>query len=82
MSKIIPIKEFRKNLSHYTDFVQQGNTLIVIRRSKPAFKIIPLTEDEKEGKWKTLIDFTEDYPDGIPAEILLKKIEKFEKKHG
>ncbi len=82
MSKIVPIKDFRKNLAHFADLAEQGVEIIVIRRSKPAFKVIPLAKDEEDVQWETLIDFTEEYPGGIPAEKLLKILQDFQKKHG
>ncbi len=69
MTKLIPIKEFRKNLAHYADLAEKGITVVVIRRSEPSFKIVSLEEE-----WEDFIDFTEGGKKrGIPAGALLKK---------
>lgn len=82
MSKIIAIKEFRKNLSSFADLVSQGQTIIVIRRSEPAFKVIPIENLEGEDQWQELIDFTDGgKKKGIQANKLVKFMEDFEKKH-
>lgn len=85
MTKLIPIKEFRKNLAHYADLAEKGMTIVVIRRSEPSFKVIPLHEDPRgsDREWADCIDFTEGGKKrGIPARQLLKKIQEFEKKYG
>lgn len=83
MSKIVPIKEFRKNLAYFADLAQQGDSIIVIRRSAPVFKVVPIEHLEVEDKWENEIDFTEgEKKKGIPAKKLLEAMEEFEKKHG
>ena len=80
MTKVIPIKEFRKNLSHFADIVEDGGIIVVIRHSQPAFKVIPVNQEEK---WEELIDFTAGgKKKGIPARKLLTEMKKFMKKHG
>ncbi len=83
MSKVVPIKEFRQNLAHFTDLVGQGETFIVIRRSVPAFKVVPIKAIEAEDQWEEMVDFTDHgKKKGIPAKQLLKIMENFEKNHG
>lgn len=83
MSKIVSIKEFRNNLSYFADMVDQGDTVIVIRRSVPVFKITPVESIEADDKWEELIDFTDGgKKKGISAKKLLKKMLDFEKDHG
>src|SRR3989338_10065580 len=84
LTKLVPIKEVRKNIAHYADFAEKGITIVVIRRSEPSFKIVPLGEDDIEtGEFEDFIDFTEGGKKrGIPATVLLKKMQEFEKKYG
>lgn len=83
MSKVVSIKEFRNNLSYFADMVDQGDTVIVIRRSVPAFKITPVESIEADDKWEELVDFTNGgKKKGISAKKLLKKMLDFEKNHG
>ena len=53
---IIGIKELRQNLDEYITQVDKGKTFTVFRRSKPVFKITPITPEE--DMWETVIDFT------------------------
>jgi len=54
----IAIKDFRNNLSSFADKAEKGESFIVFRRSKPAFKVVPV-EIETDEKWETVIDFTQ-----------------------
>ncbi len=82
MSQVVSIKQLRQNLAHFTDLVANGESIIVIRRSVPAFKIIPIDKIETDDKWETLIDFTDNgKKKGIPAKNLLKTMQDFEKKY-
>lgn len=72
MENIIGLKELRKNVGAYAAEVKKGRSFIVVKRSKPIFKITP--PDEGAEMWETVIDFTEFYKDGIPARELLKKL--------
>ncbi len=68
MKNIINLKEFRENVAKYESRIQKGDSFIVMRRSKPLFKISPIDE---EG-WETVIDFTEFRKGGISASELIK----------
>lgn len=51
---IIGIKDLHKELSSIPDQVKNGTTFIVVKNSKPAFKIVPI--DTQEEKRYTLDD--------------------------
>lgn len=57
MSKQISIKNLRSNLANIADEVEGGESFVVIRRSEPSFKIVPVSAELDEG-WETVIDFT------------------------
>ncbi|MEK7528646.1 MAG: type II toxin-antitoxin system Phd/YefM family antitoxin [Patescibacteria group bacterium] len=58
MQKTVPIKQFRNDISSFADQVEEsGKTFIVIRHSRPCFKVVPITDDE-DGEWETVVDFT------------------------
>jgi antitoxin (DNA-binding transcriptional repressor) of toxin-antitoxin stability system len=80
MYKDISIKELRTLLAEIADRVQKGERFRVIRRSKPAFKIIPVhivLPDEGEEGWETVVDFTEGgKTKGAPVEDVLKTLRK------
>lgn len=69
---ILGLKELRENLSEYEKQIRKGRSFIVMKRSKPIFKIGPVDE----GGWETVIDFTKFRNDGIPAKELLARLHK------
>lgn len=71
MDTIINLKELRENVAGYAKRVKKGDSFIVMKRSKPLFRIAPV---EEEG-WETLIDFTKFRKGGIPASELIRILE-------
>ena len=78
MDKIIGLKELRENMEKYATQVQMGRSIIVYKRSKPLFKLIPVDDDDDEAGWETLIDFRTipGYEKGIRAEELIERLER------
>jgi hypothetical protein len=77
MQQIIGLKELKQNPDVYAKKVHQGHSFIVVKQSKPMFRIsspvIPdvpeIDLDEADGKgWKTIIDFTKIRKGGVPIE--------------
>ena len=58
----------------YEKEIQKGNSFIVLKRSKPLFKIIPIHEEE----WEEVIDFTKFRKNGISAEELISRLQKMQ----
>lgn len=54
MSKIISVQDIRESLASITNQAQAGETFVVVRNSKPVFKIVPPYEKEKSGGNKAL----------------------------
>lgn len=50
MSKIISVQDIRQSLAAIADQAQAGETFVVVRNSKPVFKIVPPFESEKAGR--------------------------------
>ncbi len=73
MTTIVGLKELRENLGAYERRVQRGDSFIVMKRSKPIFKISPI--DEEEG-WESILDFTKTSTKGMPAKELLARLKK------
>lgn len=71
MAEIIGLKELRENIDSYIAGVARGKSFIVVRRSKPVFKIAPPDEEEL---WETVIDFTRIRKGGVPAEEVLARL--------
>jgi len=68
----VGLKELRENMEKYASLVKKGKSFIVVKRSKPLFKISSIDEDD--GLWETVIDFTRLKKGGIPAEELLDRL--------
>jgi len=72
MLNIIGLKELRQNMPQYVQRVQKGQSFIVVKQSKPLFKISPLEQDVDE-QWEEVIDFTKINKGGVKlAEVLAR----------
>jgi len=71
-TNILGLKELRENMQKYASLVEKGKSFIVVKKSKPLFKISSVDEDD--GLWETIIDFTKIRKGGIPAEELLHRL--------
>jgi prevent-host-death family protein len=78
MRNIVGLKELRQNVDKFVARVGRGESFVVMRRSRPIFRITPV--DEEEG-WETIIDFTKipKYRNGIPADELLRILKRMKK---
>lgn len=84
MEQIIGLKELRQNVSAYAKKVKQGQSFIVVKQSKPLFKISPIIPEADEHyhdpNYETLIDFTKIRKGGVDARDVLKALKKL--RHG
>jgi len=71
MRQIIGLKELRENVGMYADKVKRGMSFVVVRRSKPLFKITPIDDEEN---WETVIDFTKMRKGGVPIKDILSHL--------
>ena len=69
---ILGLKELRENMQKYASLVEKGESFIIVKKSKPLFKISSLDEDD--GLWETVVDFTKIRKGGIPADELLARL--------
>ncbi|MCX6810094.1 MAG: hypothetical protein NTZ65_05140 [Candidatus Berkelbacteria bacterium] len=72
MENIIGLKDLRKNLPDYEKKIASGATFLVLKKSKPIFRISPVFEQESE--WEEAIDFTKMKKGGVAIEDLLKRL--------
>ncbi len=70
---IVGLRELRGNIDAYASKVKRGGSFIVMRKSKPLFKIVPL---DLENQWETMVDFTEINKNGVSAKEILKELRK------
>ena len=71
MENIVGLKELRQNVSQYIADVKKGKSFIVVRRSKPVFKI---SSPESEEQWETIVNFTDIKKGGIVINDLLSRL--------
>lgn len=69
---ILGLKELRENMQKYASRVERGESFIVVKRSKPLFKISSIDEDDR--LWETVVDFTKIRKGGISSEELLARL--------
>lgn len=72
MDKIIGLKDLRENLPAYAEKISRGDCFIVVKKSKPLFRISPIDEDE--SLWEDVIDFTKIKKGGVGIRELLKRL--------
>ena len=72
MEKFVGLKELRENMEQYAKRVKAGESLVVMRRSTPLFKISPV--EEKEEGWEEVIDFTKIKKGGVNIKDILSRI--------
>lgn len=70
MASLIGLKELREHLSKYERRVREGQSFIVMKRSRPIFRIAPVDD----GSWETVVDFTKIKKHGIDIHDLLKRL--------
>jgi prevent-host-death family protein len=76
---IIGLKDLRENTESYISKIKKGKSFVVVKRSKPVFKITPVDEWGDEGIWETVVDFTEINPKGVPATEVRKALAEIKK---
>jgi len=72
MDNLVNLKELRENLSKYESRIARGDSFLVMKRSKPIFRISPVDE----GDWETVIDFTKIRKGGVTLDEALKALKK------
>ena len=72
MKNLIGLKELREHADTYITAVQRGESFIVVRRSKPIFKMSPV--DEGEEAWEEVADFTKVKKGGVALGDLLARL--------
>lgn len=72
MDTIVKLKDLRENLPTYESRIARGASFLIVKRSKPVFRITPVND---EG-WETVIDFTRFKQKGIQAKDLLERLKR------
>lgn len=72
-NNIVGLKELRGNMQKYASLVEKGESFVIVRKSRPIFKIVP---PESENQWETVADFTKINKNGLAAKEILKELRK------
>ena len=72
--QILGLKELRENMQKYAARVKKGESFIVVKKSRPLFKISSIDEDEE--LWETVVDFTKINKNGVDAKKVLSALRK------
>lgn len=70
-SNTIGLKELRLNFPSYIADVEKGESFVVVKNSKPVFKIVPIADDEQ---WETVSDFTKIKKGGVDIKDVLSRL--------
>ena len=70
----VGLKELRENIEVYIKRVNKGESITVLRRNEPIFRLSPI--DEEELGWESIIDFTEINSRGVSGREILKRLKK------
>lgn len=71
MVKIVGLKDLRENIDKYVRDVGRGTDYVVVRRSKPLFRMVAPLQEEN---WETVIDFTKIKKGGVDIQELLTRL--------
>ncbi len=74
MKNIIGLKELRENTETYIKRVNRGESITVVRRSTPLFRLTPI--DAEETGWESVADFTTLDERGVSAKDILVSLQK------
>ena len=69
---IVGLKELRENINAYIPQIEKGESFVVVKRSKPIFKISPVLDDAEI--WEPIIDFTKIKKGGVRIADILSRL--------
>lgn len=70
-NNVVGLKELRENIDTYINQVNKGKSFLVLRKSKPVFKISPADEMDI---WEPVIDFTKIKTGGVNIKEILSRL--------
>ncbi len=72
MDKIVGLKELREKTEQYVKEVSRGKSFVVVRKSRPVFRIAPI--EEGENVWEEVVDFTQIKRGGVKLKDILARL--------
>lgn len=80
-TNIIGLRELREKTEDFIEKIEKGKSFVVVKRSHPVFKIVPVDMWGDEGLWESVADFTEVNKKGVSAKYILKSLHKLNGSH-
>ncbi len=71
---VIGLKALRENMNDFIEQTKKGRSFLVVRKSKPVFRITPADVWGDEGLWETVVDLTKIRKGGVPVEEVLSAL--------
>ena len=71
MEKLIALKDLRLNMDKYATEVKSGKSFIVLKQSKPIFRLTPVDDG---GDWEEAVNFTKIKKGGVDIDELLASL--------
>lgn len=78
-SSIIGLKELRENAEEYINAVEKGKSFIVMRRSRPVFRLS--SPDDGSELWEPIADFTKIKKGGVAINEILSRLSTINGSH-
>lgn len=72
METIVGLKEVREHIGRFVEGTRKGRSFIVVRKSKPLFRLAPLRE--KAEQWEEAVDFSKIRKGGVDIKELLSRL--------
>jgi prevent-host-death family protein len=73
---IIGLRELRENTEAYIKRVNRGESITVVRRSTPVFRLTPV--DAAETGWEPVVDFTTLDARGVSMKDVLASLKRLD----
>ncbi len=73
---IVGLKELRENMDSYISGVEKGRSFIVVRRSRPIFRLAPIDVWGDEGVWEKVVDFKKIKKGGVPIDDVIASLKR------
>jgi antitoxin (DNA-binding transcriptional repressor) of toxin-antitoxin stability system len=71
----VGLRDLRENMAAYVSKIEKGKSFLVLRKSKPIFKLSPVDEWGDEGHW-TGVDLRDKNGNGMPVSKFMAIVKK------
>lgn len=75
-NNLVGLKDLREHMETYIRRIGKGESLLVMRRNAPIFRILPVAGNSEEAGWETVVDFTRIRKGGVPIAQVQKTIRR------